>query len=106
MKKHVPDPPHPILPNQPDPACTPSNDPNIWTTAGTETFLGLYQIQPGIPFLRAFDELSMLLGCIEHHTCEAEMGGDILAGSSARVLSAMAKALINDLEVGMQERGE
>ncbi|MDF0734154.1 DUF3077 domain-containing protein [Pseudomonas entomophila] len=82
-----------------------NNDPNTWATAGVETFLELYRIQPGIPFMQAFDELSMLLGCIRHHTCEAEMGGDILAGSSARVLSAMAKALINDLEVGMQ-RGE
>ncbi len=43
----------------------------------------------------------MLLGCIRHLTCEAEMEGDLLAGSSARILSAMAKALIDDMELGL-----
>ncbi|CAI3794730.1 hypothetical protein DBADOPDK_01077 [Pseudomonas sp. MM223] len=29
------------------------------------------------------------------------MEGDKIAGSAARILSAMAKALINDMEMGM-----
>ncbi|MCE1118970.1 MULTISPECIES: DUF3077 domain-containing protein [Pseudomonas] len=72
-----------------------------WSTAGVTTCLELYSIQPGIPFQHAFSELSVLLGCIRHLTCEAEMEGDLTAGGTARILSAMAKALIDDLEIGM-----
>jgi hypothetical protein len=32
---------------------------------------------------------------------EAEMEGNLIAGSAARILSAMAKALINDMEMGL-----
>ena len=78
-----------------------TEDLKTCTTAGIETFLQLFRVQPGIPLERALDELSMLLGCIRHLTTEAEMDGDLLAGSAARVLSCMAKALINDLEVGL-----
>ncbi|MDF2490029.1 MAG: hypothetical protein K0S77_2651 [Pseudomonas sp.] len=72
------------------------------TTAGKETFLELFRIQPGIPFDRAFDELSMLLGCIRHLTFEAEMEKDRIALSAAHYLSAFAKALINDMELARQ----
>ncbi|MBV4530056.1 DUF3077 domain-containing protein [Pseudomonas sp. SWRI107] len=78
------------------------NEPRSCGTAGAETFLDLFCIKPGIPFERAFDELSVLLGCIRHLTAEAELESDLLAGSAARILSAMAKALINDLERGMR----
>ncbi|MGE7993553.1 DUF3077 domain-containing protein [Pseudomonas sp. NPDC089554] len=85
MNKIVPDPPY-LLQS---------------STAGVTPFLELYRIQPGIPFPHAFSELSMLLGCIRHLTCEAEMESDPIAGSAARLLSAMAKALIDDMEIGM-----
>ncbi|MCI0912072.1 MULTISPECIES: DUF3077 domain-containing protein [Pseudomonas] len=78
-----------------------SDDLKARTTAGRETFLGLYAIQPGVPLDHAFDELSVLLGCIRHLSEEAEMEGNLVAGSAARILSAMAKALINDMEVGL-----
>ncbi|MBF8746477.1 MULTISPECIES: DUF3077 domain-containing protein [Pseudomonas] len=70
------------------------------TTAGQTNFSELYAIRPGIPLDHAFSELSALLGCIEHLTEEAEMESNLIAGSAARILSAMAKALINDMEVG------
>ena len=70
-------------------------------TAGRTTCLHLFKIEPGVTFEDAFSELSVLLGCIRHLTCEAEMEGDLLAGSSARILSAMAKALIDDMELGL-----
>ncbi len=75
-------------------------------TAGRTHCLELYSIRPGIPFQHAFDELSVLLGCIRHLTCEAEMESDLLAGSSARILSAMAKALTDDMELGMGRGSE
>ncbi|CAK17062.1 conserved hypothetical protein [Pseudomonas entomophila L48] len=64
--------------------------------------MDLFKVEPGVPFQDAFSELSVLLGCIRHLTCEAEMEGDLLAGSSARILSAMAKALIDDMESGVE----
>ncbi|NIF28658.1 DUF3077 domain-containing protein [Pantoea sp. Tr-811] len=77
------------------------NNLKAWSTAGKETFLDLYAVQPGIPLDHAFDELSVLLGCIRHLSEEAEMEGNLVAGSAARILSAMAKALINDMELGL-----
>ncbi|CAK13845.1 DUF3077 domain-containing protein [Pseudomonas entomophila] len=78
-----------------------SEKPEPAFTAGEETFLECFRVQPGVPFSRAFDEISVLQGCILHLTTEAEFEGDLLAGSAARMLSAMAKALINDLEIGL-----
>ncbi len=71
------------------------------STTGTTTCLELFRIQPEIPLQHAFDELSVLLGCIRHLTREAEMEGDLIAGGTARILSAMAKALIDDMENGL-----
>lgn len=71
------------------------------TNVGAEKFLELYRIEPGVPLDVAFDELSVLIGCIKHLNEEAEMEGDKIAGSAARILSAMAKALINDMEMGL-----
>ncbi|WP_236180064.1 DUF3077 domain-containing protein [Pseudomonas mosselii] len=73
-------------------------------TAGRTVCLDLFKVEPGVSFEDAFSELSVLLGCIRHLTCEAEMEGDLLAGSSARILSAMAKALIGDMEVGLNRK--
>ncbi|MFV3406885.1 DUF3077 domain-containing protein [Pseudomonas sp. NY15463] len=78
-----------------------SDDLKSCTTMGNETCLELFRVQPGIPMERVLDEISVLLGCIRHLSTEAEMEGDLLAGSAARILSDMAKALINDLERGM-----
>ncbi|WP_449430329.1 DUF3077 domain-containing protein [Pseudomonas putida] len=70
------------------------------TTVGMETF-DLFRIQPDVPLKHAFTQLSVLLGCIRHLTTEAEMENDRTAGSAARILSEMAKALIDDIERGM-----
>ncbi|MEA3236302.1 DUF3077 domain-containing protein [Pseudomonas mosselii] len=74
-------------------------------TAGRTRCMDLFKVEPGIPFADAFSELSVLLGCIRHLTCEAEMEGDLMAGSAARMLSAMAKALIDDMELGLNRSG-
>ncbi|EKT4524995.1 DUF3077 domain-containing protein [Pseudomonas putida] len=91
MKKVVPDPP-PLRfphPSSDTPDDAPTSTPTSWKTAGVQTCLDLYRIQPDIPFQQAFDELSVLLGCIRHLACEAEMEGDRIAGSTTRILSAM-----------------
>ncbi|RRV47748.1 DUF3077 domain-containing protein [Pseudomonas sp. p106] len=72
------------------------------TTAGSETF-DLFRLQPGVPFEHAFSQLSVLLGCIRYLTTEAEMEHDRQAGSAARILSEMAKALIDDIELGLNK---
>ncbi|MBA1201523.1 DUF3077 domain-containing protein [Pseudomonas capeferrum] len=81
-----------------------SDEAKTCTMTGVETFSTLFQIRPDVPFDHAFDELSVLLGCIRHLTLKAEMEGDRLAGSAARILSAFAKALVNDMEQGMKRR--
>ena len=43
------------------------------STAGVEKFLELYRVEPGVPLDLAFDELSVLIGCIKHLNEEAEM---------------------------------
>ena len=75
---------------------------NQASTAGVETF-DLFSLRPDVPIDHAFSQLSVLLGCIRHLTTEAEMENDRIAGSAARILSEMAKALIDDLERGMNK---
>lgn len=77
-----------------------SDETKSVTAAGGDTFTELFQVRPGITFDHAFDELSVLLGCIRHLTFEAEMENDRQAGSAARILSAFAKELVNDMERG------
>jgi len=79
-----------------------SKRPGHASTAGIETF-DLFSLKPNVPFDHAFSQLSVLLGCIRHLTTEAEMENDRVAGSAARILSEMAKALIDDLERGMSK---
>lgn len=69
-------------------------------TAGKETF-DLFRMQPDVPFDHAFSQLSVLLGCIRHLTTEAEMESDRVAGCAARILSELAKALVDDMARGM-----
>ncbi|QJQ13480.1 DUF3077 domain-containing protein [Pseudomonas putida] len=63
----------------------------------------MFRLQPNVPFNHAFSQLSVLLGCIRHLTTEAEMENDLIAGSAARILSEMAKALIDDMERGLNK---
>ena len=65
--------------------------------------LALFAVQGDVPFEHAFSELSVMLGCIRHLTTEAEMENDRQAGSAARILSGLAKALIDDMELGLRK---
>ena len=58
--------------------------PSHSSTVGKETCMDLFRVQANIPFNHAFSELSVMLGCINHLTTEAEMENDRLAGSAAR----------------------
>ncbi|MHA5987377.1 DUF3077 domain-containing protein [Pseudomonas aeruginosa] len=89
MKKHVPDPPH-TTPNTPAP--TP------WTTTGVATCMDLFRVQPGIPFDRALEEVSVLLGCISDLNFEGDEESAQAQGRAVQYLSALANALISDLE--------
>ncbi|WP_252090206.1 DUF3077 domain-containing protein [Pseudomonas sp. MWU13-3659] len=80
-----------------------SDDFKPGPTQGTTTCLEIFRIQPGIPFDHAFSDLSMLLGCVAHFTTEAEMEGDLMASSAARILSGLAKGLIDDMELGLSK---
>ena len=77
--------------------------PSHSSTVGKETCMDLFRVQANIPFNHAFSELSVMLGCINHLTTEAEMENGRLAGSAARILSGFAKALIDDIELGLNK---
>lgn len=77
-----------------------SDETKTCNAADSEAISEWFQIRRDIPFDLAFDELSVLLGCIRHLTYEAEMENDRQAGSAARILSAFAKALVNEMERG------
>ncbi|ANC02418.1 DUF3077 domain-containing protein [Pseudomonas putida] len=69
-----------------------------YTTAGVATFLDMYRVQPGIPFERVLEEVSVILGCVRELSEQEQV--DPVSITALHYLSAMAKALLNDLEVG------
>ena len=75
-------------------------------TAGIETFLevgnpplGLFRVQAGIPVDHAYEQVSVLLGYIKHLVREGDMEDDHKLLGAADYLSALAKALMNDIEM-------
>lgn len=76
------------------------------TTAGVETFLDvgnppldLLRVQPSIPIDDAYEQVSILLGYIKHLVREGDMEDDHKLLGAADYLSALAKALMNDIEI-------
>lgn len=76
------------------------------TTAGVETFLDvgnppldLLRLQPGIPIDDAYEQVSILLGYIKHLVREGDMEDDHKLLGAADYLNALAKALMNDIEI-------
>jgi len=91
MIKIVPDPPQPHI---------------EITTAGLETFLevgnppvNLLRVQPVIPIDDAYEQVSILLGYIKHLLREGDMEDDHKLLGAADYLAALAKALMNDIEL-------
>ena len=83
-----------------------ADDPKFLTTAGVETFLDvcnppidLLRAQPGIPIDDAYEQVSILLGYIKHLVREGDMEDDHKLLGAADYLSALAKALMNDIEM-------
>jgi hypothetical protein len=75
-------------------------------TAGVETLvevgnpaMGLFRVQPGIPVDDAYEQVSVLLGYIKHLVREGDMEDDHKLLGAADYLSALAKALMNDIEM-------
>lgn len=80
--------------------------PKPFTTIGVETFLevgnppiDLLRVQPGIPIEDAYEQVSVLLGYIKHLVREGDMEDDHKLLGAADYLSALAKALMNDIEM-------
>jgi len=80
--------------------------PTVLLTAGVETFLevsnppiDLLRVQPGIPLDDAYEQVSILLGYIKHLVREGDMEDDHKLLGAADYLSALAKALMNDIEM-------
>ncbi|MBJ9974686.1 DUF3077 domain-containing protein, partial [Pseudomonas sp. S75] len=69
------------------------------TTAGVATLLDLFRVQPGIAHQRAIDEVSILVGCARDLSDTSEGLASPAAVTALHYLNAMAKALLNDLEI-------
>ena len=83
-----------------------NDSPKPITTAGLETFLevgdppvGLLRVQPGIVIDDAYEQVSVLLSHIKHLLREGDMEDDHKLLGAADYLTAMAKALMNDIEL-------
>jgi len=75
-------------------------------TIGAETFLevgnppiDLLRVQPGIPIDDAYEQVSVLLGYIKHLVREGDIEDDHKLLGAADYLSALANALMNDIEM-------
>ncbi|MDZ3995161.1 DUF3077 domain-containing protein [Pseudomonas sp. Teo4] len=82
-----------------------ADEPNI-TTIGVETFLevgnppiNLLRVQPGVPIDDAYEQVSVLLGYIKHLVREGDMEDDHKLLGAADYLTALAKALMNEIEM-------
>ncbi|MDH0733865.1 DUF3077 domain-containing protein [Pseudomonas sichuanensis] len=79
------------------------------TTVGKTTFTQgegsnrqpLFRIEPGIPCQHARDQASELLDCVRHLTLVGVMEQDPRMVWAAHYLSALAKALLDDAELGL-----
>ncbi|HGA2318344.1 TPA: DUF3077 domain-containing protein [Pseudomonas putida] len=76
-------------------------------TAGVQTFLeagnptvDLLRVQPGIPIDHAYEHVSVLLGYIKHLVREGDAEDDHKLLGAADYLLALAKALMDDIELG------
>ncbi len=78
------------------------------TTAGKTRFYQgknntqpLFCIEPGIPCQHAREQSSELMDCVRHLTLVGVMESDPRMVWAAHYLSALAKALMDDAELGM-----
>jgi len=83
-----------------------ADQPKPLTTVGVATFLDvgnppidLLRVQPGVPIDGAYEQVSVLLGYIRHLVREGDMEDDHKLLGAADYLSALAKALMNDIEI-------
>ena len=83
-----------------------ADEPKPLTTAGLATFLdvgnpalNLLRVQPGIPTDVAYEQVSVLLGSIQHLVREGDMDDDHKLLGAADYLSVLAKALMDDIEL-------
>lgn len=85
-----------------------THNPTPPTTAGKIRFCQgqdspqpLFRIEPGIPCDHAREQASELLDCVRHLTLLGVMEEDLRMVWAAYYLSAMAKALLDDAELGL-----
>lgn len=92
-----------------------NNDHSPILTAGIETFLEAGNptldllrvqpgVQPGVPVDDAYEHVSVLLGYCKHLVREGDMEDDHKMLGAADYLLAMAKALMNDIEIAKNKR--
>lgn len=80
------------------------HQPNV--TVGTQPFCELdkkpthlFRVMPGIPFEQAYEQVSVLLGYVQHLVHEGDLADDHKLLGAAGYLSSLAKAVMDDIEV-------
>lgn len=88
-----------------------AGEPEVITTIGAETFLdvgnppiNLLRVQPNVPIEDAYEQVSILLGYIKHLVREGDMEDDHKLLGAADYLIALAKALMNEIELTKNRR--
>ncbi|MBA1201874.1 DUF3077 domain-containing protein [Pseudomonas capeferrum] len=87
----------------------PFSRPQKNTTAGIATSaLGLappdylLRINPDVPYTYALEQASLIIGCVSRLTVLGALDDDGSLVRAAHFLSSMAKALVDDVDVGMK----
>ncbi|MFK3772603.1 DUF3077 domain-containing protein [Pseudomonas sp. NPDC089406] len=88
---------------------TTTDDTTPKTTVGKTRFYQsaghtepLFCIEPGIPCQHAQEQASELMGCVRDMTLVGVLDGNAQLVWAAHYLSALAKALMDDAELGMK----
>ncbi|MDZ5604080.1 DUF3077 domain-containing protein [Pseudomonas sp. RP23018S] len=59
----------------------------------------MFQVLPGVPFEEAYEHVSVLLSYIQHLVAEGDLQDDHKLLGAAGYLSAVAKAIMDDIEI-------
>ncbi|MFJ4056208.1 MULTISPECIES: DUF3077 domain-containing protein [unclassified Pseudomonas] len=89
----------------------PSDEPDVKTTVGKTTFFQgehqthpLFRVEAGIPCQAAREQASELMGYVRELTIIGVLDEKPMMVWAAHYLSALAKALMDDAELGMMRR--
>ena len=64
----------------------------------------LFRINPGVPCEQALEQASLIMGCVNQLTLLSATEEDPVVTWAAHCLGEMAKAIVDDVSLGLQQR--